>query len=390
MFTSLQILRNQKEKERVKFVKEKLDQQWNENCDELNSLISKLICKEISNERKEQVIMKNEIERQRKEEERMFFSSWQKDAEMKSEKIRFEKENRKKKNIENALLIKEQCEEALEKKRLEKLNKEEEVELMKEQRELMKLEKLRDYEKKLKLQNKVQQTLDKCLIIKNKFIQNEKEEKDLLNKYCINFGKILDDKYKITMKEMDKKMKEQLHEDQLQYFAYLAKELEDEKKRGIEIEKFIKKENDKIWNEREKVWTVEREARNKLMWESYDAIVASIKQKLDSKNDHRAEIIKEGIEIDKRIKEYNREEAEKMKKLKDTQLLYQKELLDQIDDHKRKKEEEKMKSRREWEAGKRAEEEYVDRMKRTVDIQTIYSKLHPGRRGRFHIPVTEL
>ncbi|XP_067133075.1 cilia- and flagella-associated protein 53-like [Centruroides vittatus] len=387
MFYSLQCLLEKKEEERLQIVKEKLDQRWRENCRELDPIISKMICKEVSNDRKQQLILKAKIEEEARKRENIFAKCWQKDAEIKSERIRFEEENRRKKNIEYAFIQKAQFEEEQRKKKLQKLDKEE-IELEKQQREMMKLDKIWNHEKKLKSQGKVRRDLDKCLVIKNKIRQKQKEEEDILNEYYVTFRNLIDEKNKT--REMDKQSKEKLHQEQLQYFNYLAKELEEEKKRGLEMVKFFKEENDKVWKEKERTWATEREARNKLMWECYNAIVADIQRKSESVKNHRAEIQKEALEMNRKMEEYKKEEAEKIKKWKDTQLRHQKDLLSQIEDIKKAKQEEEMEKIKEWEAHKRAEEEYVNRMNQILENPTSVVSLHPCRKGRFHIPVNEV
>lgn len=79
MRTKAQELKQKREEERKKIVKEKLDQQWQNQCEELRSVLTRRHQDQVCQERQHQLCLAAEIEREHQAEDMMYAELWERD-----------------------------------------------------------------------------------------------------------------------------------------------------------------------------------------------------------------------------------------------------------------------------------------------------------------------
>ncbi|KAM8960894.1 LOW QUALITY PROTEIN: cilia- and flagella-associated protein 53-like [Pelodytes ibericus] len=156
-------LKAKTERERQAIVTEKLEQQFREHCEELRNMKSKMKLNEVCKERMAQLGLKDQLNRQRQEKEKLFAEIWEKD-------IAKEESNEKHaKQKYNAPCIQAH---KMEGKRLN----EEEAQLLEEERRLMKMEDERALREKRQKQSQVRSMLDKSIHMKMKRISLDQQD----------------------------------------------------------------------------------------------------------------------------------------------------------------------------------------------------------------------
>ncbi|KAM8960896.1 LOW QUALITY PROTEIN: cilia- and flagella-associated protein 53-like [Pelodytes ibericus] len=163
-------LKAKTERERQAIVTEKLEQQFREHCEELRNMKSKMKLNEVCKERMAQLGLKDQLNRQRQEKEKLFAEIWEKDI---------AKEERNEKHAKQkwptcAALRRRPCIQAhkMEGKRL----KEEDAQLLEEERRLMKMEDERALREKRQKQSQVRSMLDKSIHMKMKRISLDQQD----------------------------------------------------------------------------------------------------------------------------------------------------------------------------------------------------------------------
>jgi cilia- and flagella-associated protein 53 len=90
MRTRMNELKLIRETDRQKVVKEKLDQQWRQNCDELRQLESKMLEKHVAKVRAGQLVEKEEQKKQEAKEKKYYDELWEQGRQKKLERERKE------------------------------------------------------------------------------------------------------------------------------------------------------------------------------------------------------------------------------------------------------------------------------------------------------------
>ncbi|KAM8960899.1 LOW QUALITY PROTEIN: cilia- and flagella-associated protein 53-like [Pelodytes ibericus] len=173
-------LKAKTERERQAIVTEKLEQQFREHCEELRNMKSKMKLNEVCKERMAQLGLKDQLNRQRQEKEKLFAEIWEKDWIAKEESN--EKHAKQKYNVCEKIYLNIQlacskfapCIQAhkMEGKRLN----EEEAQLLEEERRLMKMEDERALREKRQKQSQVRSMLDKSIHMKMKRISLDQQD----------------------------------------------------------------------------------------------------------------------------------------------------------------------------------------------------------------------
>ncbi|XP_063312870.1 cilia- and flagella-associated protein 53 [Pelobates fuscus] len=376
-------LRERRENERLALVAEKRDQQFREQCEELRSLRSKITQNEVCTERMAQLILKDELNRQRKEEDDLFAELWEKDrmAKEKREEKDSQRQWKLNRQMSNVLQAQRAASEAqkIEEKRL----KAEEAQLLEEQRWLMKMEDERALHEKLQKQANVRNVLDKSVRLKMKRLAQDQQEELALDMKIMD--QIMQDTHDDTKEKNLRKL--ELQKEQQVYREYLAQQLEEEKRQEKEMDKLIEAELEKSWAKRTAQLRLEKEARNRLMKDVLDTRRLQIQEKLEGNAIKLEELARDKELLEMAVEEHKQLEKERNeKKIKQTQK-YREQLLTQVDFQQRQRDAGREEERREYEAGLVAENAYQQTLREILSRPYMdQGHVHPLRKARISSP----
>uniref|UniRef100_A0A8C5LLQ3 Cilia- and flagella-associated protein 53 n=1 Tax=Leptobrachium leishanense TaxID=445787 RepID=A0A8C5LLQ3_9ANUR len=309
-------LRERRENERLALVAEKRDQQFREQCEELRSMRSHINLNEVCTERMAQLVLKEELNRQRKEEEDLFVQLWEKDRLAKEERETKDSQKQRERNREMLDVLQAQRAASDAQKMEEKRLKEEEAQLLEEQRQLMKIEDERAFREKLQNQAQVRNMLDKSVRQKMKRLaRNQQEELELDMKIM---DQIMQDTHDDTREKHQRKL--ELQKEQRLYREYLAQQLEEEKRQEVEMDKLIEAELERSWAKRKAQLKLEKEARDRLMRDVLDTRRDQILEKLESNARKQEDLARDKELLEMAVEEHKQLEKERnSRKMKQTQ-----------------------------------------------------------------------
>ncbi|XP_066458657.1 cilia- and flagella-associated protein 53 isoform X2 [Eleutherodactylus coqui] len=376
-------LRERREKERLAIVAEKRDQQFREQCEELRVLKSKMHENEVCSERMAQLALKEELDRQRKEEDILFAELWEKDrlAKVEHEEKKTQRQMELNREMLDVLQVQRAAAEAqrMEEKRL----KEEEAYLLVEQRKLMKLEAERAQREKQQKQLQVRNTLDKSIRLKMKRLAKEQQEELALDMKIME--QLMQGSQDGTQEKHLRKM--ELQREQQIYRQYLAKQLEEEKRQEKEMDMLIEAELKKSWAKRTEQLRLEKEARNRLMKEVMETRRQQIEEKLQQIAKEQEELACDKELLEMAIAEHKQLEKERNTRQMQNAKLYQQQLLSQVSYQQLQRKVEKEEDRREYESGLQAERSYQQKLQDILSRPYIRKEqIHPLRRTRISSP----
>ncbi|KAM5192864.1 cilia- and flagella-associated protein 53 [Mantella aurantiaca] len=376
-------LRDKREKERLALVAEKRDQQFREQCEELRTLKSRMHQTEVCTERMAQLVLKEELEKQRKEEENLFAELWERDRLAKVENEEKKTQKQKELNREMLDVLQAQRAAAEGQKMEEKRLKEEEAHLLAEQRKLMKLEDERAVREKQQKQSQVRNMLDHSVRLKMKRLARDQQEELALDMKIMD--QIMQDTHDDTKEKQQRKL--ELQKEQQIYRQYLAQQLEEEKRQEREMDKLIETELEKSWAKRAAQMKLEKEARNRLMKDVMDSRKLQIQEKLERNAREQEELSRDKELLEKAVAEHKQLETERnARKVKAAQQ-YQQQLLSQVTYQRHAREAEKAEERREYESGLQAETSYQQKLHDILSRPYIRQEhIHPLRRTRLSSP----
>ncbi|XP_018416510.1 PREDICTED: cilia- and flagella-associated protein 53 [Nanorana parkeri] len=376
-------LRERREKDRLALVAEKRDQQFREQCEELRALKSRVHQKEVCTERMAQLTMKEELERQRKEEEDLFAELWERDRLAKVENEERKTQRQMELNRELLDFLQAQRAAAEAQKMEEKRLKEEEAYLLAEQRKLMKMEDERALREKQQKQSRVRTMLDHSIRLKMKRLARDQQEELALDMKIME--QIMQDSHDDTEEKRQRKL--ELHKEQQIYRQYLAQQLEEEKRQEREMDKLIETELEKSWAKRAEQLRREKEARNRLMKDVMDTRRLQIQEKLEQNAREQEDLGRDKELLEKAMAEHKQLEMERNARKAQTAQQYQQQLLSQVACHHQVREAEKAEERREYENGLQAEKSYQQKLHDILSRPYVRQEhIHPLRRTRLSSP----
>ncbi|XP_051866115.1 182 kDa tankyrase-1-binding protein isoform X1 [Pristis pectinata] len=376
-------LKIQRERDRQKLIAEKLDQQFREQCEELQTKLSHQREQELVKDWQAQIEFNKRLQNQQKEEDQLFDQLWEKDRLAKEE--RAEKEMREQNEKKQEILAgqQEQIAEADAKRMDQKRQKEQEAELMKEKQRLSKLEDERLEREKIQKQKKVRDILDNSRVLKAKRMAKEQEEEQALDIKLRDqaLKDIADDAQAQMRKKMDLKREQQL------YRSYLAQKADDEKLQEEEANRLIEADMEKTWAKRLEQMRLKKEAQDRLKKEVMETRKLQVQEKLEGNTKSPQQLAAERAKLDTFVEEQKQVEEEKLVREKQARKVFQQDLLSQINYQKQQREREKVERQREVEAGKLQEEAYQKKLQEALSKPyTGTEKIHPWRRKNCTVP----
>uniref|UniRef100_A0A8C0SCG4 Cilia- and flagella-associated protein 53 n=1 Tax=Canis lupus familiaris TaxID=9615 RepID=A0A8C0SCG4_CANLF len=372
------LLKEKKEKERQDLVAEKLDQQFRERCEELRTKLFCIHQKKVCEERKAQIAFNEELKRQKLVEEEMFSKLWEEDR-LAKEKREVEEARRQKELVENTRLgLNAQITNIRAQRQAEQQLKEEEARFVENDKAQVKLENEQAKLKKQKTKQEIRAALQKALLEKIEYIQQEYREEQDLNMKLVQ--KALQD----LQEEADKKKqkREEMAREQEIYRQYVVQWREEERAQEKERDRILETEKEKKLAEKDKELRLEKEARRQLVNEVMCTRKLQIQEKLQRKAKEQEERAMEQERINEGFKELNCVEKENFARRSSLAQEYRKQLQMQMSYQQQAREAQKEEERREFEAGVAANKICQDKIREILSFHHVLPRnIHPMRRA---------
>ncbi|KAK2827299.1 hypothetical protein Q7C36_018225 [Tachysurus vachellii] len=374
-------LQEKRESERKKVAAEKLDQLFREQSDEFRAMQMRQHQDEVCTERAAQIQTRREERRLQQEEEMLFAQLWEKDRQAKEQREDLKVQRQKENNLQQLAFLHIQMEAAEQQRLQAKQLKEEEAQLLRDQREMLRLEEEREHRQKFQNQENWRRELDTSLRLKLKRLAREEQEDLALDMSILEqlLTEVKDEKKEEALRKLE------LREEQRKYRQYLAEQLEEQKQHEAETEQVIEAELQQTWNRRAEKNRLVKEARNRLMKDVLDTQRLQIQEKLDRNAQKQAELATERDELNRIIQEHKMLEEQKKTRLKEACQEYKAGLSAQILDNQRLCEVKKAENDREDERYRMEQENYNKKVKDLLSRPTSHTTVvHPFRRRRDH------
>lgn len=369
-------LKEKREAERLQVVAVKMDQKWREECEELRATLTRRHMDEVCLERSEQLRRKEQMGRDQKALDDMYADLWEQDRQAKAAREERESQEQHTRNRETLETLQQQ-KAALEAKREDQRRlKAEEGRLLTEERNLRKLEQERALHEKHLQQQSTRDDLAKNIRLKMKRRAKEMQEELALDMQILE--KLLTDTRNEAL-EISQRKKELREEDQ-RYRDYLKRELQAEQEREAMIDGMINEEVERQWQKRLNEWAQRRAARRKLLNEVLATRRQQVVEKLATNSEAQEQARLEGESMLASIEEHKRLEDAKNEAIRQDNLGYQQDLLDQVDYSRRQGEVVQDEEHREFLKGLDAEAQYQAKLKEALG-RPVIDKVHPMRRA---------
>lgn len=373
-----QFLKDKRETERLKFVQEKLDQQFRQQCAPIREARTKLMCNEISSEWQEQITLRQQADAEKRAVDDMYATLWREDSEKKIALEEQEVKGRQRRNKQLAIELRNQMAQLENNKQKEDELKAEQLKLLLEQVALQKVEDQREFVEKKKKQQERKETLDKTLQYRLKRkAKMEQEELAADIKIMENLMKDTENE-----KQLEQLRKRERSEENDRYLTYLRKLLAEEKAREKEMQLIFAEDVENQWQKRLARWCQERASRKLLIDDVIRIRGQQLVDKLAENNKRQEESEREKQEMLMKIEAYKNEEAEAIAKKRNKLLQHRRDLQGQMDFNRRQ-----LESGREFEAQQYKKELQAElELQRKIDdvLSMPFSSeafLHPMRRA---------
>ncbi|CAL1530958.1 unnamed protein product [Lymnaea stagnalis] len=369
-------LKDKREAERLAYVQEKYDQQFKAQCEELRSTLSKRHQDQVCLDRLEQLRLKDETAKEEKALEDMYAKLWEQDMLEKAAREEREAKDLHERNRGVVDVLKRQMAALEAQKEESRRLKDEEAQLLKEQKALWKMEDEVAHQEKLRKQKETRDMLDHSMAFKAR-----KKAKDAQEELAFDL-KMLEQLLEESRNEAYETIqrKKELREEDRRFREYLRQLMEEEKAREKELEKMIQLEVEAAWEKRIDQWRKERQARKLLLDDVVAGRAKQIQERLQENERRQLEAAREREELQRNIAENQRYEAEQAAKRWQSNVNYQSDLVNQMAYNSRNREDERARELDEFLKAQQAEREFQTRIKQVLDNPSV-EKLHPMRRA---------
>ncbi|CAL8322531.1 unnamed protein product [Lota lota] len=356
-------LRERRESERQQLVADKLDQQFREQNDELRVAQSRRGLDQVCAERGQQLLIRQEVQRrQQEEEERVFQELWEADRRAKEARENEEALRRRRGDEEQAEMLGWQMKEAERRREEQRLLKEEEARLLREQREMQALSEEREQLQKLQAQEAHRKQLDRDLRLKMKRLSRQQQDELALDISILQ--QLLEQGH--DQGSDASRRKSELRLEQQRYRQHLADELERQRCEEVEFERLMEAELRDEWRLRAERNRVEREARDRLMRDVMATRQLQIQHKLDVNTDQQQQIAEEREELNRALQEMKIVDEEQKISQRQACLQYQADLLAQIRQREQQALNQKAQESMEHQQGLEAQEQHNKRIQEAL------------------------
>merc|ERR1712168_347382 len=293
-------LKEKREAERQAIVSQKLDQQWQNQCEELRSVLSRRHQDQVCKERQHQLNMLAEIERERQSEEAMYAELWERDRLAKAAREEQERAAAMKRNYDMLDVLQSQRRRNEIKKlgQIEEINKEKEM-LIEDRIELAKeLQKIKEHDQtqRLKYRKELRKQMETSQIA-----QTRDKQEELALETKILQDVVLEAEAEAKNEAM---MKAQRKIEEASYHEYLKKQRNIDSERERKIEIAIQKDVELMESKKAAERKRKKEARASYLQEVLTCRKQQIQSREKERQDERDETQRERARINKIIDEF--------------------------------------------------------------------------------------
>ncbi|KAF4077462.1 hypothetical protein AMELA_G00208520 [Ameiurus melas] len=371
-------LQEKRESERQKVVAEKLEQLFREQSEELRVVYMRRQLDEVCTERAAQIQTQREERQLQQEEEMLFAQLWEGDRLAKEQRENLQAQRQRENNLQQLAVLRIQMEAAEQQRLQAKQLKEEEAQLLRDQREMMRLEEQREQRRKLQDQENWCKQLDTSLRLKMKRLAREQQEDLALDMSILELTlltPVKDEKKEETLRKLE------LREEQRKYRQYLAEQLEEQRQHEAETEQLIEAELQQTWNRRAEQNRLAKEAKDRLMKDVMDTRRLQIQEHLERNAQKQAELAKERDELNKTIQENKLLDEQEKTRLREAGQQYQASLLAQILHKQQLCDVEQAKKDQEVQQSRMYQEQYDQKVQEILSrLTSRTTAVHPFRR----------
>ncbi|XP_056445422.1 cilia- and flagella-associated protein 53 [Gadus chalcogrammus] len=355
-------LRERRESERQQLVADKLDQQFREQNAELRADQSRRGQDQVCAERGQQLLLRQEAQRRRREEEEEVFQElWEADCRAKEAREKEEALRRRRSHQEQAEVLDWQTKEVDRRREEQRLLKEEEARLLREQREVQALTEQREQLQKLQAQEAQRRQLDRDLRLKMKRLGLQRQDELALDISILQ--QLLEPGHD---QGAASRRKSEIRLEQERYRQHLADEQERQRGEEAEYDRLMEAELREAWRRRAEKNRVEREGRDRLMREVMATRQLQIQHKLDVNTDLQQQMEEEREELNRNMQENKIVDEEQKISQRRACLQYQADLLAQIRQREQQALELKTQESMEHQRGLEAEEQHSKRVQEAM------------------------
>nr|XP_016852833.1 PREDICTED: cilia- and flagella-associated protein 53 isoform X2 [Anolis carolinensis] len=348
-----------------------------ETSEELRTQWSQKHMLEVCEDRLAQLALKEELNKQKAQEEAAFAALWEADRLAKEKRAMEDDQKRSRRNDDMLNMLNTQQAIAEAQRQEERRLKEEEAKLMQEDMQLMKLENERaEIERRRKLRECGSMLLE-SMKEKRKRFDEEREEELALEMKILDH--ILQESLEDT--ESQRQRKKELLKEQQTYRAYLAQQREEEKQREKEMDKLRAEDSAKMWAKRAEKAKALKTARDGLLREVMDTRRLQIEEKLQRNAREQEELFRDRELLNEAIQEHKRQEDEQYVRSVQQAKKYREDLKAQMDYINRAHASEKEELQREYEMAQEVERLLQEKIADVLSRPYMRMKdLHPLRR----------
>ncbi|CAL9682492.1 unnamed protein product [Knipowitschia caucasica] len=371
------VLRDIRETQRQQIVSEKMEQLFINQCEELRAVLAKRREEETRMDCVAQVLSKQERQQEQQMKDKQFSEMWEAIRQREEQKESDRVERRQQKTNEHLNHLRAQMDVVDQQRQHAKMLKEEETQLLHEQREMQRLQDEREKHQRLKAQKTRRRQLDQSYRMKMRRLAKEQQEELAFDMSLIQ--QVLNQESNEKQESAQRKV--ELREEQQRYRQYLADELEKQKKLEHETELLIEEKLRETWDKRDKQSQMEREARNRLMKDVLEARSLQIQHKLEMNKQKQDQLAKDKEELMQTAEEIKLIDQKEKTQHKEFSRAYQADLLAQMQHKQQRKQFEKVLEDREFQSGLAMHQEYERMKERILSRPTSHTTVaHPFRR----------
>lgn len=370
-------LRDKRETERQQLVSAKLEQLFINQCEEIRTIQSKRREEEARTYWAAQVQTKQEQQRHQQEKERQYTEMCETIRQTDEQNDRERAQSLREKTTEHMNHLAEQIGYAENKRLQAKRLKEEEAQLLREQREMLRLQEQREQQQKVKAQQTRRRQLDQGYMMKIRRLAKKQQEELALDMSILEqvLSQETDDKQEAAQRKCE------LRDEQQRYRQYFEEELKKQKRLELETELLMEEELKVALAKREQQSQMEREARNRLMKDVMEARSLQIQHKLELNMQEQAQLARDREELIRTTAEIKLLDKEEKRRQKEKHQAYNSDLQAQIEHQQTLRRAEKVLEEREHHYGLAMQQDYESLKQRVLSgpaSHTIIS--HPFRR----------
>ncbi|KAM6905341.1 cilia- and flagella-associated protein 53-like [Xenentodon cancila] len=375
----VQILRERKENDRQRLVSSKMEQLFRQQCEELRSIQSVMMEKQVCQERAAQVRSREEQQQQQQQKERLFHEFWEADRRAKEEHESALLQRRQRRDFEQLSVLRSQMEEAELRRQKEKELKREEGQLLLQKSQTELLQGQREKQLKLQEQERRRHQLDRDVRLKMKRLAREQQKEMELDMSILQ--QLLHQEAKERQEAVNTKAR--LWEEQQRFQRYLSEQLQRKRSEEEEAEQLVEEKLNEVWVKREEQSRLQREARRRLMDQVLEARHLQIQYKLNENLQKQAELQKEREELSRAVEETNMKEKEERSRRRQMAVAHQTDLWTQSKQQQLLRDEQRAQDLKEPQQGLILEQLYIHKKDQILPtLGSSSTKIHPFRRSR--------